>query len=133
AIDNALHSISQHFDGGGYVRMTTDERSKLSFIAPHATDFGLSVQTISGVIIFDDGLLSVKPSDSITWRYQSGSLYADTSFPSSVRHVHYYGITPVVQSLTPFSHQTYSTTTVFTPYKQGSLRVYINGVRLQPG
>ncbi len=130
AIDNALHKISEHLDGDGYVRMTLAERAKLSLIADEATNFGLTFYTISGILSFDEGRLPIKPSDTIHWRYQDGAIYADNAFPSSVRHIHHYSIAPVSVNLITPDYINYKTTSIATPYKTGSLRVYLNGIRL---
>jgi hypothetical protein len=130
AIDNALHKISEHLDSDGFVRMTTGERSKLSLIDSGATNFGLSFTTISGILGFDYGNLNIKGSDTVTWRYQGGYMYADNAFPASVRHTHYYGINPVPVNLMSPDYKNYKTTSISTPYQTGSLRVYLNGIRL---
>ncbi len=130
AVDEALHNIAEHLDGNGYVRMTTQERAKLSLIADEATNFGIRFTTISGIIGFDQGRLDIVPSDTITWRYTDGAIYADNAFPSSVRHIHHYGLTPVSVNLITPNYINYKTTSVATPYKEGSLRVYLNGIRL---
>lgn len=132
AIDNAFHSIAAHTDGDGFVRMTIGERAKLSLIANHATNFGVTFNTISGILSFNDGLLPFGASDTVHWRYQNGIMYADNAFPSSVRHIHHYNVNPVSQNLVTPDYKNYKTTSVATPYKAGSLRVYINGVRLSP-
>ncbi len=119
-------------DGDGYVRMTTGERAKLSNIADSATNFGLRVNTISGIIGFNDGYVDVYPSDTVTWRYAGGALYADSAFPSTVRHVHHYNVTPIAQNTLSPDYENYKTTSVATPYREGSLRVYLNGIRLTP-
>lgn len=125
AIDNALHSISEHLDGGGYVRMTLDERTKLSFISPNATSLAINISTISGTIPFVDDTLEFGASDSIVWRYDGVRIMPDMNFPAAVRHVHYYGLIPITSD-----HHNYTTTTLSTAYKSGTLRVYINGARL---
>lgn len=133
AIDNALHSIAEHMDAGGYVRMTNAERAKLSLIADEATNFGLTFNTISGVIgCFNQGCLNFEPSDTITWRYANGAIYADNAFPGAVRHVHYYNNAPVPVNLLSPDYINYKTTSIATPYQEGSLRVFLNGVRLTP-
>lgn len=129
AIDNALHKISEHLDADGYVRMTIYERAKLSMIADEATKFGITFNTISGIISFNEGI-NIEPSDTIHWRYQDGAVYADNAFPSSVRHIHYYNINPVSVNLITPDFINYKTTSVSTPYKAGSLRIYLNGIRL---
>jgi len=130
AIDNALHSIAEHIDGGGFVRMTLDERNKLSFIAPDATSLAINFNTISGIRSFINDIVTIQPSDSITWRYSGSNIFADTNFPSSVRHNHYYNLIPVPANLITPDHKNYKTTSLATAYMQGSLRVYINGIKL---
>jgi hypothetical protein len=130
AIDNALHNIAEHMDDSTYCRMTMAERAKISLIANDATNFGLQFNTISGIIGFDQGFLTINPSDTITWRYDGYSMYADNDFPSAVRHIHYYDITPVPVNLIVPDYIHYSTTSISTPYQEGSLRVYLNGIRL---
>lgn len=125
AIDNALHSIAEHLDGDGYVRMLLTERSKLSFIAPNATSLSIDVETISGSLVFDNDVLEIGASDSITWRFSGGKLLAETDFPAAVRHTHYYGAVPVTAD-----YENFTTASVVIPYREGSLRVYVNGVRL---
>lgn len=125
AIDNALHSIAEHIDTAGFVRMTLDERSKLSFISPNATSLAINISTISGIIPFVDETLDIGGSDTITWRYDGVRVVAETNFPASVRHNHYYGLIPVTSD-----YENFTTTSLNTEYREGSLRVYVNGVRL---
>ncbi len=130
AIDNALHSIAQHLDSGGYVRMTDTERSKLSTIASGATNLTVTIETISTIPEYTSGTVTFKPSDSVTWRVSGANVYADVTFPVTARHQHFYNIPPVhVNTSTP-DYKNYYTTSVFTAYKQDSLRVFINGVRI---
>jgi hypothetical protein len=130
AIDNALHDISEHMDGNGFVRMTLNERAKLSLIADEATDFGIKFNTVSGIIAFNQGFLDIEPSNTITWRYENGSIYADNDFPDAVRHLHYYNVNPVPTNLITPDYINYYTTSIASPYKEGSLRIYLNGIRL---
>lgn len=153
AIDNANHNIANHTDGSivisgvphSYVRMTVEERAKLSLVAEEATSLQImfdldsipsaipsNISVVSNVdVVFDNELLHFKQSDSITWRIDSaGGIYADTNFPDSVRHNHFYDFTPVNQNLITPDYTNYKVTSVGTPYKEGTLRVYINGMRL---
>ncbi len=125
AIDNALHSIEEHLDTADFVRMTLDERTKLSFISPAATALQISVECISGTIPFIDDTMTLGASDTVIWNYIGGKIVADINFPSSVRHTHYYNLVPVTAD-----NQNYTTTSISTPYKQNSLRVHVNGVKL---
>lgn len=126
AIDTALHGIDAHTDGGGYVRMTDAERAKLATIASDATDLAVDIETISTIVNFDTGIMTISPSDTITWRYTGGSVKADMVFPVAAAHEHHYDITPVHLS----GYTSYKTTSVNTAYMDGSLRVYINGIRI---
>lgn len=128
AIDDALHSIEEHTDSAGFVRMTAAERAKLTGIASDSTNLSVRFNTIDGIVLLDNGIIDVQPSSTITWRYQSGSVYADNNYPTEVRHVHYYGVNPIPVS--DSLNNLYKTTTLTTAYKGNSLRVYINGVRL---
>jgi len=125
AIDNALHSIEDHLDSNNFVRMTLDERIKLSFISPGATALQINVDVISGTIPFIDDTLTFGASDTVTWNYVSGKIIAEIDFPTSIRHNHYYNIIPVTSD-----NQNYTTTVLSTPYKEDSLRVHVNGVKL---
>lgn len=132
AVDAALHNISEHIDGDGFVRMTDSERAKLDLIATNATDLKLMVEAISTTPLYDTGTVTLKESDSISWRVTGTDVYADVSFPLSSRHQHYYSIEPSpVVPMTP-DYQNYYTTSIQTAYKEGSLRVYVNGVRIAP-
>lgn len=130
AIDNALHSIAEHLDTDAFVRMTIDERSKLSFIASGATNLKLQVETISTSFLFDAGTVNLKTSDSVNWRVDSLGVYADVSFPLTSRHRHYYDIKPAnVNVITP-DYQNFLTASTPVAYVEGSLTVYINGVKI---
>lgn len=133
AINDAAHDISEHVDGGGYVRMTDAERAKLDGVASGATDLTVEVEGISSTPLFDTGVVSFRPSDSVTWRVTGTDVYADVTFPLTARHRHYYDNTPA--PVTPVSpdYINYYVTSIATPYKEGSLRVFVNGVRLCRG
>lgn len=127
AVDNCLHLISEHTDGNGYVRMELTERAKLSFISEEATAIKIKINTISGIIPFVDETLNIEPSDTIVWQYDASvqKISANVSFPSTSVHRHYYGLVPVTEDYVSFL-----VTSTATAYIEGSLRVYVNGVRL---
>ena len=155
AIDAAQHNIAEHMDGSvvvngvpiSYVRMLQDERAKLAGIASGANklDFHVYLNTaapsslppsqisVIGVseVEYLEGEVRLKPSDSVYWEVDiTGALSAHTTFPSTVRHIHYYDLVPVPQNLLSPDYKNYAVTSTNTPYKEGSLRVYINGIRL---
>jgi hypothetical protein len=154
AIDEAQHNIAEHTDGSvtvngtliSYVRMLFSERAKLAEIGSDANNLEIlvnvnnsvpsglpsqiSVVTISQ-IEYLNGVVEIKPSDSIYWSVEEdGSLKANTNFPSTVRHLHNYDVVPVPQNLLSPDYKNYVVTSTATQYRSGSLRVYINGIRL---
>lgn len=133
AIDDALHSIEAHTDTPSYVRMTVAERAKLSYISDDATALKVQVNAVGGPVLFDDTTMELDESSTIQWSLIGNKVYANANFPASVRHTHYYGLTPVDQNLITPNYIDYFVTSVATSYMQGSLRVFINGVRLTPG
>lgn len=80
---------------------------------------------------FDDGPIYFKNSSTITWAFSGGkSVRADLITSLSNPHRHYNNIKPVSKSLTP-DYKNY-TTGINISFIPGSLKVYINGVRLLP-
>lgn len=155
AIDAAHHNIAEHIDGTvtvngtpiSYVRMKQDERAKLADISSGANKLEIRVKLntaapstlppsqISVISISEveylEGDLEIHPSDSVYWEVDAeGVLSAHTTFPSSVRHIHYYDQVPVHQNTLSPDYKNYAVTSTNTPYKEGSLRVFINGIRL---
>jgi len=128
AVDNAQHSIEQHTDTATYVRMLKSERDKLTGVASGATN--LSVTIDSEAVEFDSGTVTFQDSDSVEWRVEIDGVYADVTFPLTSRHRHYYDKKPAHQNPTTPDYQNYKTTTIATPYMEGSLRVFVNGVRI---
>ncbi len=130
AIDNTNHSIAAHVDGGGFVRMTDSERAKLYNITASATDLKIEIDCPSTTVLYDNGTVVFKGSDSINWRVGDEGVYADVNFPLTARHRHFYDVKPTpVNTMSP-DYQTYYTTSVATPYAANSLKVYVNGIRI---
>lgn len=127
AIDTAAHKISSHADEGGFVKMTDAERAKLSLIENNSNNLSIQIEVSPTPLTWPDvsDTLTVSNSDSITWRYDSGNIYADTTFAVSLITNPSYDITPVSVSST-----LYKTSSSNTEYKSGTLRVYINGLRI---
>jgi hypothetical protein len=135
SVDSSLHGIGHHEDGDGpdgvaYVRMTADERAKLALVQSEANRILLEIEdqfpTIGSYVTFPDGTLRIASSPSIFFEFEAPNiLKAHSAFPPDVAHRHYYDRTPVSSD-----RRNYTTTTLATPYTEGSLRVYLNGVRL---
>ena len=132
AIDEAMHSIEAHVDTDDFVRMTTEQSAKLDGISDDATNLSLLINSDgSNFVTFDDGIVKFEPSSTITPEVEQPNVIKfHLSFPVESAHRHYYGLTPVPQDLITPDYLNYKVTSVATPYVEGSLRVYINGMRI---
>jgi len=135
AMNTASHSIAFHSDGSDgsndYVRMLEDERDKLTLVSDEASALSLKVRTASTDVDFIDDIVEFQASDTITWEVESPSVVkAHMAFTSSAAHRHYYGLTPVHVNLVTPDYTNYQTTSTSTAFVSGSLRVFINGVRI---
>ena len=142
AINDAEHSIAYHTDGAyndgvsiiEYVRMLSSERSKISLVADEATSLGLLIETPSTTVLFEDTTVEVIPSPTVTWGITApNKLQANLTFPTTALHNHYYDLDPVHYVLASPDYKTYKVNTLASVYNDGSLRVYINGIRLSEG
>ena len=137
AIDTALHSIGEHTDtadqtafllpGDEFVRMTERERDKLELIQDEANALTITFETASPSntpVDFTTGQIVLADSVSTAWRWEAGKMYLDMAFPTAAAHTHFYDITP--------TNPSGDFTNYFVPmaFVSGSLRVYVNGVRL---
>lgn len=151
AVDQTLHNIAEHEDGSktvsgaelsdynalGYigvvnpvpfVRMLEAERDKLSLVADEATNIVVNVNTPSLIYTFGDGIntLDLIESDSISWTFEGpNSVKPEIKFSIAFAHRHYYDLDPITSD-----YQNYQVNMPSTPYMEDTLRVYINGVRL---
>ena len=126
AIDEALHSIEEHEDTDDYVRMTSDERTKLENIASDATSLTLTYDDTE----FDSGTVVLADSSSITIEHVAPNIIKwNLAFDTASAHQHYYGLTPVDATST-VDYTNYKVNTSSTEYIDGSLKVYVNGVRI---
>ena len=132
AIDSALHTIDDHADTANFVRMTKPQSDKLGLVADQATNFGVTVFTDDTTSQdFSAGFLVLKPSATITPSLAAPNIVTlDLNFPQDAAHRHYYSLTPVPQTPSDPDFLNYQTTTASTPFVEGSLRIYINGVRI---
>ena len=132
AVDVTLHNIGAHTDGPylgvEYVRMTLSEREKLSLIADEANNLSLGIDGASNIAYITDGLVTIEPSSTIEWTLLAGQkLRADVTVGLTNAHQHFDNITPSSKDLTSNYKDYITNLPIFTP---GSLRVFINGVRL---
>lgn len=132
AIDQAMHSIEEHEDTDLYVRMTRAESDKLATVADDATDVSLEIFTDEvNFIEFNTGVLQLKPSSTLTPSFEAPNvLKFNLNFPSSAAHEHYYSLTPTDVNQVEPDLMNFATTSTNTAFIEGSLRVYVNGVRI---
>ena len=141
AVNASLHNIAFHTDGtrddgdGGatvaYVRMTSDERDKLSLIESEANNLDISVQSISTTEFLTSGTARFEHSDTVTFSLEAPDVIkAHTAFPAAAAHQHYYDIKPAHVTPSSPDYKNYKTTTLNTPFVAGTLLVYVNGIRL---
>jgi len=148
AIDEANHNIANHTDGRkdltdeeiayyaslGYsvskstkfIRCIQEERDKLSRIESEANNIKLSVKQDSEDHIFDNGIVKIENSDTIECVLgDDNSIRFNSKFPVEVAHRHYYGVEPISSN-----YKDYSINGI-PSFKKDSLRVFVNGIRLQ--
>lgn len=151
AVDQSIHNIAEHTDGSkvvetdelayyvdtlGYaavtnpvpfVRMLESERAKLALIASEATNLMVQVETPSNITLFDDGTMQLVPSENIHWEITAPNIVkAVLTISTDFAHRHYYDI-GLENGLGTDDYINFTTPTGFV---EGSLRVYINGIRL---
>lgn len=132
AIDAALHSIEDHQDTANYVRMTKSQSDKLNLISDEATNLSIQIDTDgTNSVLFDGGIVEIQASNSVTPIITAPNILTfELGFPVAAAHQHYYGSTPVsVDQISPdyTNYQVDSNSSVFI---DGSLRVFVNGVRI---
>ena len=156
AIDEAAHNIAEHSDGSKtvdvseldyynntldypdvvnpvpFVRMLEAERDKLSRIADEATKITFEVETPSNVLVIEEGPIALGTSAGIQWDITAPvppstavTLTPVLTIPIDFAHRHYYDLEPITTDYLNFK-----VTSVNTPYIEGSLRVYINGIKI---
>lgn len=142
AVDEAGHNIGRHEDGFGtdgvsYVRMTADERAKLEQIQSEANRLVVEVEdgppNMGNLVTLTDGTLSLRGSSSVFFDFEAPNIVrAHSAFPPDTAHRHHYSLVPVpyVSSSSSSGPRSYKTTSYATKYNEGTLRVYINGMRV---
>lgn len=136
SVDSAMHSIESHTDSDLYVRMTTDERNKLDLILNGANKFQIEVEDLDGSMLrfppdLENGILKLLRSPSIFFEFKSPNEFAmHSTLPPDVAHRHHYDLMPAYDNPSNPSFQHYKTTSLNTPFMDGTLRVYVNGTRI---
>jgi hypothetical protein len=134
AIDEALHSVEEHEDTEDYVRMLRSESDKLALTQNEATNTSLEIQLDDNgddVVLFNNGPVRLVPSPTVTLAVESPNKVSfNLGFPLEAAHRHYYDQEPVPLDLMEPDFINYKVNTAATPIVSGTLRVYINGVRL---
>lgn len=134
AIDDAEHAIASHTDDDTYVRMLRTESDKLALVADSATSLFIEVQTDEDgddVVTLDTDAMRLAPSSTVSWSVESPNVVkANFSFPVEAAHRHFYDQEPVSENIAFPDYINYKVNSSATPYVEGSLRVYVNGIRL---
>jgi len=132
AIDEALHSIEDHADTLNYVRMTKYQSDKLDLISEDATNLSIQIDVDgSSVILFDGGVIELQASSSVVPVITAPNILTfELGFPVAAAHRHFYGSTPVDVNLMDPDYINYTVDSTPSPFVDGSLRVYVNGVRV---
>jgi hypothetical protein len=135
SINETLHSIEDHQDTDLYVRMTREESEKLANIADEAKNISFEIFTNeSSFVGFSEGVLKIKPSSTLIPSFEAPDVVRfNLNFPASSAHQHYYGLVPVHEDIVNPNHKDYRVVSANTNFIEGSLRVYINGVRIFEG
>lgn len=156
AVDDTSHSMEFHTDDffgteieyaaweqnreAPFVRMMKSEADKLNGIAESATNFQLSVETPTTTVSFpadNQQAVTVEfvPSQTVTWEVDApNKVKANFGFPVETAHIHNYDQVPVpVNQMNPdyLNYQVNSAELeTARAFISGSLRVYVNGMRL---
>jgi len=142
AINQANHGIGYHSDGAGpdgveYVRMTNEERNKLNLVSSGANKFSIEIEDAYPsanfvTIPYDDKeTLKLRNSSTIFFDFTAPNiLKAHSIFPPDVAHRHHYNLAPAYDVPSGPSYINYKTTALSTPYEPGTLRVFVNGIKL---
>lgn len=132
AVDNALHNIAYHTDGEKdgieYVRMLQDERDKLSLIESGANLIEIEFELVSTTHLFSNGTCRFIETDTVSYEFEApDKIKINTVFPASSAHQHFADVTPAHATPSDPNYKDYETA---TPFVDGTLAVYVNGIRL---
>ncbi len=127
AVDDTMHTMDDHTDTLNYVRMTKAQSDKLDGVASGATNLEIEADSVT----FDSGTLVIQASTTITPSVTGPNILKfNMAFPAEAAHQHFYGLTPAPANISTPDYINYKTTSMSTPCMDGTLRVYINGVRI---
>lgn len=141
SVDESLHNIGSHsdgiYDGIEYVRMTKAERDKLELIQSESNKIEIEVEDsissdtqVDHVMIYN-GYVKLKSSDSIAFQFVAPDIIkAHSKFTLAAAHIHHYDLEPAHIIAGSPDYINYKTTSVNTAFREGSLRVYVNGFKL---
>lgn len=135
-IDDSLHSIGAHqdgiFDDGTgeqfYVRMTKSERDKLSLVSEQANKVTIKIQEPSNNIETYGSEIILKSTDTVSVTRNNQNIEIRTNFSKSLIKRNFYEVKPL-QS-TSGDYQNWMISNPSTPFVEGSLKVYIEGIRV---
>ena len=132
AIDAAMHSIAEHTDTEDFVRMTKAQSDKLDLISDEATNLSIQIDTDgTSFVLFDAGVIEIQASSSVTPIVTAPNILTfELGFPVAAAHQHYYGSTPVHTDLLDPDYINYTVDSGPSAFVEGSLRVFVNGVRI---
>lgn len=134
AVDSVMHSIANHEDGDGYVKMTTSERSKLEGISSGANNFNIEIEDSGEFFTIpteSNETLKLRNSSTIEFNFQSPNIVtAHSVYPPEFAHKHNYDIVPAFDIPSGPTYKLFKTSALNTPFIEGSLKVYVNGIKL---
>lgn len=132
AIDAAEHTMDDHADTANYVRMAKSQSDKLDLVADEATNVSLTVYTSdTNFVVLNSGVVEIQPSSTIIPEVDAPNIVRfNMAFPTSAVHQHYYGLAPVPANLVSPDYLNYQVNSISSAVIIGSLRIYINGVRI---
>lgn len=160
SIDETNHNIAQHVNGIksvgaeelsdyidlgfpdltnpiSFVRMLDNERAKLKEIAVGATNLKIQVEDslyddISlGTVTLSEGIIKLESTNTIIFDFEAPNVIkAHMVFPAEAAHKHHYNIIPAHENASAPDYTNYLTSSTNTPFMAGSLRVYVNGIKI---
>lgn len=132
AIDLAMHTMDDHTDTDNFVRMTKLQSDKIDLVQDEANNLVTNVYTDDTTFAaFNTGEVNFRPSSTIVPHVSTpNNVSFNLAFSSDAIHRHYYGLVPVsVNQIIP-NYTNYQVDSISSPFVEGSLRIFINGVRI---